>query len=50
MKTRKFNIAERQVFKILMMVAGMIEDYPCRKFTSKNELINLISNELMLYR
>lgn len=48
MKTRKFNIAERQVFKILMMVAGMIEDYPCRKFTSKNELINLISNELML--
>ena len=27
MKTRKFNIAERQVFKILMMVAGMIEEF-----------------------
>jgi hypothetical protein len=48
MTTRKYNIAEKQVFKILMLVSGMVEDYPCRKFSSKNELINLISNELML--
>ena len=48
MNKKEYNIAERQVFKILMMIAGMVEDYPCRKFSSKKDLIDLISQELML--
>lgn len=48
MNKKIYNIAERQVFKILMMIAGMVEDYPCRKFSSKKDLIDLISQELML--
>lgn len=42
------NLIKKNIFKICMMSAGMVEHYPCRSFESKKDFIKLVSTELMI--